>query len=101
MSIWKHRTVAASSMHFFGDGPDAKRYQQSVVEHCGVGHFDVLLAKVSDVVGAMDSAPEPVFDFCEKVRQAQEARFAPRVEPFPDFFEQAYPAYLEALCDQG
>ena len=108
MEEYEHQTVRVQETGamvckldmLFSGGPQARRLLQSVVEHCGVSHFDVLFERVSDIVGGMELGHETecIFQFCECLDQAQRTHFVPRREPFPDFFQLAYPSYLDALC---
>ena len=83
----------------FEEGPLANKLRQSIVEHCGVNNFEVLFERVADIVADMELGQETVriFDFCESLNEAQDANLRNPQEPFPNFFQQAYPMYLDAM----
>ena len=84
----------------FVEGAHRKKLLQGVVERCGVDNFDILFEKVSDLVGGMELGEETecIFKFGQSLNEAQDSRFIRSSEPFPHFFQQIYPSYLDALC---
>ena len=83
----------------FSEGQQADKLHQSIVEHCGVSHFDVLAEKVAVIASGMELCvdTERIFNLCKAVDDAHDTRYTIPSEPFPDFFEQTYPSYLEAM----
>ena len=80
--------------------PEAKLYQQGVIESCGVDNLRNLLAKVQDVVGGLlewSIQVERVFDFTACVEEASAAVPTEDAEPFPNFFARLFPVYVAAM----
>ena len=59
----------------------------------------MLAEKVAVIASGMElcSDTECIFNFCKAVGDAHDTRYTIELEPFPDFFEQTYPSYLEAM----
>jgi hypothetical protein len=84
----------------FRRSPESRLYQQSVIEHCGVSNFQTLLGKVQDIVGGMVEwvgQNERIYAFTAVMVETYRVCPSANAEPFPDFFDRAYGAYLAAM----
>ncbi len=80
--------------------PEAEYYHQSIVEHCGVHHFQTLYDRAVDILNGMTEWSvefDLLSTFTAHVHQANLCIVLPNAEPFPLFFERMYKAYLDAM----
>ena len=65
--------------------------------------FNFFVGKISDVVNSLDFKSsdgvdlEAITAFSESLKEAEKARYQCKRLPFPTFFKDVYPAYLEAM----
>ena len=84
--------------------------QRSIVETCGISNFGVLHSKVADIIQDVQNFNteedtgddgqdtwDNILRFGEIIQDAQKSACPVPEYPFPDFFDQVYPAYLCAM----
>ena len=82
----------------FAGTAGAREWQRTVVEEaCLENSFDVLLRKIHLVAGSLRDR-DPITAFARSVHQATECNYESARVPFPTFFDDVYPAYLEAMA---
>ena len=82
----------------------ARHYQRTFVEELYLqNRFNFFVGKISDVVNSLDFDSsdgvdlEAITAFSESLKEAEKARYQCKRLPFPTFFKDVYPAYLEAM----